>query len=291
MKASLLLVALCLLAVIVCGNVSVDVNVAVNGHHPHHAHPHPHHLMPHHEGAAGLDMAQDRESNVEAMPDVPASSDLPVVQSGDSAVEGKPTIDHGTGSGMHFGIDVSHYDTIHDYGKVVAALKDMGKGATPFCFVKISEGNANLDKTAPKHIANFMKEGCITGVYHFFHTSAGVNAQVNRIMQNLHGARYVMLDAELDEGRTAGPNALAIIKALQAKEVKVILYTNTPLAKKWNIKNWPVPTWIARYASAQPVVHTDIWQYTESGRIAGTSGKVDLNKSLCTKEKFEEIFS
>jgi len=286
MRTSLLLVAFCLLAVIVCGNVSVDVNVAVG--HPHHPH-HPEHVMPHHEEGAEVDMVQDHGSNVEAMPDAPASADLPVVRSG--AEEGKPTIEHGTGSGMHFGIDVSHYDNIHDYGQVVSALKSMGHGATPFCFVKISEGNANLDKTAPKHIANFMKEGCITGVYHFFHTSAGVNAQVNRIMSNLHGARYVMLDAELDEGRSAGPNALAVVKALQAKDVKVILYTNTPLAKKWNIKNWPVPTWIARYASAQPVVHTDIWQYTETGRIAGVSGKVDLNKSLCSKEKFEEIFS
>jgi len=205
----------------------------------------------------------------------------------EAPVNGGSSINHGK-AGKHMGIDVSHYDPVTNYQEVVDKLRASGEGADPFCFQKISEGAGGIDRTAARNIPNFQKAGCLTGVYHFMRVSAGVNTQVNLILNNRHGSKYVMLDAELDE-RNAGPTALAIIKALQSHGIKPILYSGASLVSKWGARKWGVPLWIARYSSTAPAFG-DIWQYTEKGRIAGVSSNVDLNRLMCTPQRFEEIF-
>jgi len=119
--------------------------------------------------------------------------------------------------------------------------------------------------------------------------SAGVDAQVNVILNNRHGAKYVVLDAEIDE-KNAGPTALAILKKLEAHGIKPILYSMEWLAAKWGAKKWGVPLWIARYMKTPPK-YGDMWQYTEKGRVPGCSTNVDLSKMLITTPaRFEEIF-
>jgi len=198
----------------------------------------------------------------------------------------KPRIDNG--KGVHYGIDVSNYQHITNYGAIVSHLRSMGAGSTPFCWVKVTEGSGYTDPGAAGRISGFQKAGCLTGAYHFFHSSAGVNAQLNHLLANRHGAKYVMIDAELDEAN-AGPNALALIRGLQKKGIKPILYTAGWLASKWGATRWGVPLWIAAYGS-KPSVKSDLWQYTDSARVPGVSGNVDLDKSTCTSARFEQIF-
>jgi len=196
-----------------------------------------------------------------------------------------PRIVHG--NGVHYGVDVSSYQSFSNHQAVVDHLKGMGGGATPFCFIKISEGSSYVWSEAQSHISAFIKAGCLTGAYHFFHSASGVSAQLNRILSLKGEAKYVMIDAELDEAGAAG-NLVALIKELHSHGIKPLLYTAGWLASQWGAESWGVPMWIASYGSA-PSVHADIWQYTSTGVIPGIS-TVDIDKSTCSEARFEEIF-
>ena len=154
MRIAILLAVIALSIVLCCGSITVNVHISDNDN------------VDHVDGLnvsgqkSDFDMASDKEINAPAA--APVTDDLPVVG---GALP--PKINHGA-KGVHYGIDVSHYDTITNYEAVVRQLRQMGEGSDPFCFVKISEGAGNVDKTAPKHIQEFMKRGCLTGVYHFF---------------------------------------------------------------------------------------------------------------------------
>jgi len=287
-----LFLAFLLFASLVSANVhvSVDVESSPRHHNPHHK---AHHEIPHHmqqeESEAEVDMAKDLRGN-------DSNNNLPVVGGGApvapveaaSVAQGGKSINHGA-AGNHIGLDVSHYDgTITNFKGVVDTLRKQGGGADPWCIQKVSEGSAGLDNTAAHNIPGFMNAGCLTGIYHFMRVSAGVDKQVALMLNNRHGAKYVVLDAELDE-RGAGPMAKAIIDKLATHEIKTILYTSAGLAQKWGARKWSVPLWIARYSSTKPAFG-DLWQYTESGRITGVPSKVDLSRPICTKARFEEIF-
>jgi len=197
-----------------------------------------------------------------------------------------PKIDHGDGT--HYGVDISAYQDVTSHANIVKDLTNMGKGATPFCFVKISEGDTYTWSGASTHIENFQKEGCLTGAYHFFHAYAGVSAQFDIIMRNLHGAKYLMLDIELPETNVPAV-AKALIAELKGKGIHPIVYTAGWLAQEWGAESWGVPIWIAAYGS-RPSVPAQIWQYTSSGVISGVS-TVDVDKSLCSEAEFETIFA
>jgi len=304
MSRLILLVCALLISVVVATHVSVDVSVGephhmkshhMKPHHPHHEEQFQEHnevmplvTLPHEsESEAEIDMAADSNSRKDY------SSDAEFLQVGSAAGDAPvantaPVIAHGTAN-QHWGIDTSHYDHITDFKAIVAYLTKQGSGGTPFCIQKISEGAGGLDKTASRNIPAFQKEGCLTGAYHFMRVSAGVDAQVNVILNNRHGAKYVVLDAEIDE-KNAGPTALAIIKKLEAHGIKPILYSMEWLAAKWGAKKWGVPLWIARYMKTPPK-YGDLWQYTEKGRVPGCTTNVDLSKMLITNPtRFEEIF-
>jgi len=192
------------------------------------------------------------------------------------------------GNGVHYGVDVSAYQTVTDHAAVVAHLKAMGGGSTPFCFVKSTEGSSYVYSAAPTHVAAFQQAGCLTGIYHFFHVSSGVTAQLNLIMGHLAGAKYVMIDSELGDAG-AGPATLQLIRALQARGIRPLLYTAGWLASSWGAESWGVPIWIAAYGSS-PSVRADLWQYSSTASIPGIAGNVDIDKTMCNEARFQQIF-
>jgi len=200
--------------------------------------------------------------------------------------EEHPRIAHG--SGTHYGIDISSYQTVSDHAAAVDHLKAMGGGATPFCFVKVSEGaSGGTWSESSYHIEEFNKAGCLTGAYHFFHAYDGIDAQYSNLMSHRGSAKYIMLDIELDEAGVPDV-ARGLIAKLHADGIKPMMYSAEGLVSTWGAEGWGVPIWIAAYGSP-PTVTAELWQYSDTGSVPGVSS-VDMDKSICSEARFEEIF-
>lgn len=81
--------------------------------------------------------------------------------------------------------------------------------------------------------------------------------------------------------------AIAFLQAVKAAGYIPVIYTNRDYMRNYfdlqriMAEVGEVYIWYARYTSALPdseVGVADIWQYTSTGRIAGVSGNVDLNR-------------
>lgn len=81
--------------------------------------------------------------------------------------------------------------------------------------------------------------------------------------------------------------AIAFLKEVKAAGYIPVIYTNRDYMRNYfdiqriMVEIGEVYVWYARYTSTLPASEADmadIWQYTSSGRIAGVSGNVDLNR-------------
>ena len=181
------------------------------------------------------------------------------------------------------GIDVSHYQGVVDWPKVKAA-------GVSFAFAKATEGLRTVD---PQFAANWeqMKEaGVVRGAYHFFHPDEDAMGQATRFLSVVtpgSGDLPPVLDVEIAEG--VEPAALAgdVRVWLDAVEKAVgaapILYSG----KAFVTADLPsgfarYPLWLAEYTDAEPSAPGEwerwtFWQHSQSGRVDGVSGDVDLD--------------
>ena len=81
--------------------------------------------------------------------------------------------------------------------------------------------------------------------------------------------------------------AIAFLKEVKAAGYIPVIYTNRDYVRNYfdlqriTAEVGGVYVWYARYASTLPASEADmadIWQYTSTGRIAGVSGNVDMNR-------------
>ena len=81
--------------------------------------------------------------------------------------------------------------------------------------------------------------------------------------------------------------AIAFLKEVKAAGYIPVIYTNRDYMRNYfdiqriMVEIGEVYVWYARYTSTLPASEADmadIWQYTSSGRIAGVSGNVDMNR-------------
>jgi len=258
--ALLVLCALLFISLVASTRVSVDVEVNQPQHHR------SHHQQPHHNEHESNAKPELNEAEVD---EADFDSAAPVV--------GSSRIKAGN-KGHHCGIDVSAFNGKIQHKSVVASLEKCGGGATPFCFAKVSEGASDSDPEGAANIAGFESAGCLTGAYHYVDSSA-VDKQVANLLANRHGAKYVMIDAET---AAVAKNAQAIVKKLQARGIKPIVYSTAALHQQWQTNKWNVPQWVASYGSTKPSFG-DLWQQAPTGNT-------DHDQSICSESKFAQIF-
>ncbi|UVI29510.1 glycoside hydrolase family 25 protein [Paenibacillus spongiae] len=183
------------------------------------------------------------------------------------------------------GIDVSRWQGDIDWTKVKA-------DQIRFAWIKATEGTSIVDHRFETNAVEAVDAGLITGFYHYAHPelntpiaeAAHFAETVNRFEVNLPH----VLDIE-GEAATLGPAAVTAWAAEWLEEVRlrtghpVMIYTGAYFAKTYLGKRLAgYPLWVANYGVNIPMGNStwsswSSFQYSDSGKVDGICGNVDLN--------------
>ncbi|MEK4074672.1 glycoside hydrolase family 25 protein [Paenibacillus sp. FSL M7-0656] len=194
-------------------------------------------------------------------------------------------------SGNTQGIDVSRYQGNIDWAKVKAS------GMT-FVFIKATEGQTYTDPNYQKNVIGALAAGLMVGTYHFFRATSTDGAKAEAVhyantLNKVGGAKALQLppvmDYENNPGNLSKPQMNTVAKAFLTElqrltGVKPIIYTGNSFAGNFDTSLSSYDLWIARYSNTR--VPDDqlawkrwtFWQYTDSGKVNGISGNVDMNE-------------
>lgn len=188
-------------------------------------------------------------------------------------------------------IDVSHHNGKINWTKVAM---DGVKGV----YIKLTEGTSFLSKTAYSNYLGAKNAGLHVGFYHYEHVNNDPIEEVNFFLKKLGNMKVDLphcLDLEENKGKSKSQvNAFALkwMDYLQNKtEITPILYTGYSFMNNFTSAMAKYPLWVARYAGGSKRVQgfdapgsSTIWgtwamfQYTDSGKVKGISGNVDINE-------------
>lgn len=177
-------------------------------------------------------------------------------------------------------IDLSHWDTVTDLG---AAKRDGVVGVIH----KATESIDYHDPTYDNHHSAALAAGLLWGAYHFLRPG-------NMLVQARYFVEYTgihtdMIYAADHEDSAVSINDLKIfLKEVERLTSKIpILYSGHVIKEQIHDPDPDLshyPLWLAQYTSGTPSWPQQtwpqwwLWQYTETGRVAGISGNCDINK-------------
>jgi GH25 family lysozyme M1 (1,4-beta-N-acetylmuramidase) len=183
------------------------------------------------------------------------------------------------------GVDVSYYNSTINWTKVKAA----GIG---FVIVRVSDGMVFHDPKFATYWAGAKQAGLVRGAYQFFRPNQSVTAQADLMISAIGTPQPGDLPPIIDVEVTGGvsPASLAskvqtwVARVKQATGVQPIIYTGKYFWRDQvgGANPGTAPLWIAQYTSQcpdlpRPWTTWAFWQHSESGRVSGISGQVDLN--------------
>ncbi|MFL1672436.1 GH25 family lysozyme [Paenibacillus dendritiformis] len=187
------------------------------------------------------------------------------------------------------GIDVSHHNGVIDWSKVVS-------DGVKFVYIKASEGVGYTDPKLKTNASGSNSVGLKTGYYHYARPETGNSAQAEaksfvEAVKSLPATLpypYV-LDIEGAASRL-GKAALTKWSVEWLEEVKrltgreVMVYTGASFARTYcGPELGRYPLWVAHYGGVNTPMSNTTWskwavfQFTETGQVAGINGKVDIN--------------
>ena len=192
------------------------------------------------------------------------------------------------------GIDVSAYQGEIDWRQVADA-------GVEFVMIRLGfrgygkEGTLNLDKYFHQNLSGAKEAGLKVGIYFFSQAInvAEAEAEAAFVLENLAGAELdypVVYDWEPVSNKSARTNglgaevltdcAIAFCDAVSYAGYTPMIYYNLPVGyTRYDLSRLTAyDVWFAQYAD-EPTMYYDyrIWQYTDSGKIPGIEGKVDMN--------------
>lgn len=182
------------------------------------------------------------------------------------------------------GVDLSHYQGDINW--------DIAAPNVDFAFIKATQGHHYIDPKFNKNASQLLNHRVPFGAYHFFEPDKSAQKQAKHFLHTIKdfkGSLRPVLDVEISQGISEDVIASAVAKWLNIVESKLgckpIIYTyakfyDTYLGERFN----GYPFWLAEYSQTinPPKTRTNIqlWQYSQSGSIAGIHGAVDFDKSL-----------
>ncbi|MNV10259.1 Lysozyme M1 precursor [compost metagenome] len=185
------------------------------------------------------------------------------------------------------GLDVSHHQGVIDWDLLFTE-----KGfdtIIDFVYCKVTEGSDHLDTQWERNRDYLNKHGISNGAYHYFNPKSPPRPQAAFFLAT-YKIRSIdlppVLDVE-DEGFSDEDLRAKVLiwceEVKKATGIKPIIYTSLSFYEtKFRGKMEGYNFWIAAY-SREPQYMTDRevlhWQFSESGRLPGISGNVDLNVS------------
>jgi len=188
-------------------------------------------------------------------------------------------------------IDVSHHNGTINWTKVAS---DGVKGV----YIKLTEGTSFLSPTAYQNYLGAKNAGLRVGFYHYALADNDPIKEVDFFLDKLGTMKVDLphcLDLEENKGKSkAQVNAFGLkwLDYLQKKTgITGILYAGLSFLGNFTSAMSKYPLWVARYAAgAKRTIgftnpgNSDVWdkwamfQYTDSGKVKGISGNVDINE-------------
>ncbi|ADM68954.1 Lysozyme M1 [Paenibacillus polymyxa E681] len=201
------------------------------------------------------------------------------------------------------GIDVSRYQGTIDWKRVRADGKS-------FAFIKASQGQRYVDPTFITNAKGIKAAGLLLGAYHFVDATS-VNAakaearHFAEVLDQVGGVKALDLPAVMDYENNPGGLSSAAIHEIALAFVtefervsgrKPMVYTGNAFAAHFKAPLDSYKLWIARYSTRVPGDTTawknwGFWQYSDSGRVDGIQGPVDLNVYAGTEAELRQAFA
>lgn len=194
------------------------------------------------------------------------------------------------------GIDVSYYQESIQWKRVRRA-------GVLFAFVRVSDGSTINDPYFTKNWLEARKAGVLRGAYQYFRPDESATAQADVMIAALAsdpGELPPVIDVETDGGKSPQKIARAVqawVERVRDKlGVEPIIYTGPDF---WRNKVGAAdlttqPLWVAHYIDRCPTVPPPwtawtFWQHTDTGKVPGITGNVDLDVFAGTYEQLEEF--
>ena len=182
------------------------------------------------------------------------------------------------------GLDVSHWQGEIDWSKV-------RQSGIRFAFVKATQGRDSIDPMFKSNWAALAEGSLLRGAYHFLVPDVDGAEQARHFLKTVNfGTGDLLPVVDVETAGTGLPKVLADFLAEVRKELSVdpIIYVSPYF---WNDNIAPTLTaplpnalWIAEYGVKTPrstsrIGPWTIWQYSQSGKVPGIQGKVDLDRA------------
>lgn len=188
------------------------------------------------------------------------------------------------------GIDVSHHNGVVNWQQVA-------KDGYKFVYLKLTEGKSYVDKTTYNNYIGAKNAGLRVGFYHFAHPNNDPIAEVDFFIKKLGDMKADLphcLDLEESKGLSKAKISAFALKWMDYLQKKTgitpILYTGYSFLGNFTNTMAKYPLWVARYSGSNRVKgfnspgSSTIWrswamfQYTDSGKVSGIKGNVDINE-------------
>ncbi|MCP3764166.1 glycoside hydrolase family 25 protein [Domibacillus sp. A3M-37] len=172
-------------------------------------------------------------------------------------------------------IDVSHHQGIIDWA---AARKNIA-----LAILRVQDGSTTVDRQYAANAAGCKKNNVPFGNYAFCRFVSVNDAKVEARDFWKRGDQEALfwvadVEAKTMNDMRAGTQAfIDELRRLGAKKVGLYVGHHTYAAFE-AAKVKADFNWIPRYSSNKPAFPCDLWQYTDSGKMAGIKGNVDLNR-------------
>lgn len=197
------------------------------------------------------------------------------------------------------GIDVSVHQGVIDWQQVAAAGVDFVMIRAAYRGYKY--GQVNADSNALANIQGARDAGLLVGVYIYSQAINMVEAveEAQFLLELLEGVPLdlpITFDWERysDEARTADVSgrtvtdcAIAFCETIRSGGREAMIYFNTAQAlEQLSLPELAeYPFWLAQYdTEAVFPYRVDMWQYSNTGKVPGIGGNVDLNIGFFTKD-------
>lgn len=176
------------------------------------------------------------------------------------------------------GIDVSKFQGTIDWRKVKAS------GKVKFVYIKATEGTSIQDPMYKRNIDSARAAGILVGSYHLYSKKTTAYQQFNNFKAVVRKDKQDLVPVlDIEERYNKDLYMARVDKLLELMEkeygVKPLIYTSEKVywdhfsGKKY--KDYHI--FIANYRR-YPSTRFTLWQHSQTGRVKGISGDVDLNK-------------
>lgn len=180
------------------------------------------------------------------------------------------------------GIDVSKWQGIINWAAVA-------QSGVSFAFIRVGNTKKGIDDTFYYNMLSAQAVGIKTGVYIYSYATnvqeAAIEAQfVLNAIKDLPVSYPVVWDVEDDTQKNIPKETLTLMAntfcaIIESEGYTPMVYSSASWFKN-RLGTLYYDKWVAQWSSACSIPDASIWQYTDSGRINGINGNVDLDYAL-----------